>query len=334
MIGKKFRMEIKRFEEMSDEQLFEAAKTALLDFDNSVREESEGGVALFYRCVAASLKLGFGTGSPSEKQMRFAKDLYAEISAAKKQPERYNDLLCPVCEEDYKTAAVYNRLGILPIGRDMLYLLLCAAHVDGNLSDASAAKLDPVFKELFRYYSEDTALDNIPAYTNNVYGLDAQIMDLLFKKGEWMSFGEIKLSFPNESIEEVQDALNWLCSRGILNYYYNVIGEPYSPAVSRNRIRLDLSSAAGKNADYLERLEQRQRDPAGTRYKIAEATFTPGGRRYDYLYDIPLQVGDRCVVEANGEEKTVTVVRLTEKKESELARPLLMCKTVLRKADE
>ncbi len=333
MLSKAFTAERKRFETMDDARLFKVARAALLDFDRGTNKANDDAVGLFYKCVAASLKLGFGRDELSDKQTRFAKDLYALIGESDGRPDRSGDVFLPAVEDDRRTIGLYNRFGVLPVGRDMLYLLLCAANIDGFLSDELAVELSPVFKELFRHYSEKTGLDELPVSTNNVCGLDALIVDLFFKKGEWMSFAEIKLSFPDEPIEEVRNALKWLTIRGVLIDYYNVIGEPYGLAVSRNKVRLDLSYASRKNGEYLDRLNNRSGE-SPEKLRIAEVSFAPGGKRYDYLYDIPLQVGDRCVVEANGEEKIVTVENLTEKEESQLAVPLLICKMILRKAEE
>jgi hypothetical protein len=61
-------------------------------------------------------------------------------------------------------------------------------------------------------------------------------------------------------------------------------------------------------------------------------TFSPGGKRYDYLCEIPVQIGDKVIVKVKDEEKEVTIVSVFKKTESELALPLKDYKRILRKA--
>ncbi len=70
------------------------------------------------------------------------------------------------------------------------------------------------------------------------------------------------------------------------------------------------------------------------KHTFVSVTFTPDGRRYDYLCDVPLNVGDRAVVEGADGEVTVTVVNVFEKPESELALPLKKYKKVIRGISE
>ena len=61
--------------------------------------------------------------------------------------------------------------------------------------------------------------------------------------------------------------------------------------------------------------------------------FASGGRRYDYLCDMPFKTGDPVMVETETGETIVTVTAVFEKSESELAFPLKSYRKILRKAD-
>lgn len=62
-------------------------------------------------------------------------------------------------------------------------------------------------------------------------------------------------------------------------------------------------------------------------YKIASVCFSEGSKLYDYLCDDEsIKVNDKVTVFAGGEHKTVRVVRITDKKESELSLPAAQCK--------
>ena len=69
-------------------------------------------------------------------------------------------------------------------------------------------------------------------------------------------------------------------------------------------------------------------------HSFVSVTFSPGGKRYDYLCEIPVRVGDKVIVKVKDEEKEVTVVSAFKKTESELALPLKDYKRILRKANE
>lgn len=67
-------------------------------------------------------------------------------------------------------------------------------------------------------------------------------------------------------------------------------------------------------------------------YRFASVSFG-GSKLYDYLCsDDSVQVGDRVIVDATGEEKEVVVCRIFEKNETEMSLPLKAYKTILRKA--
>lgn len=58
-------------------------------------------------------------------------------------------------------------------------------------------------------------------------------------------------------------------------------------------------------------------------YKVASVCFAEGGKLYDYLCDDEnIKVNDKVTVFASGENKTVRVVKITDKKESELVLPV------------
>ena len=69
------------------------------------------------------------------------------------------------------------------------------------------------------------------------------------------------------------------------------------------------------------------------KYSFVSVTFTPDGKRYDYLSEIPLQPGDKAIVETSNGEKEVAVVAAFEKEESELAFPVKRYKKIVRKAE-
>lgn len=70
----------------------------------------------------------------------------------------------------------------------------------------------------------------------------------------------------------------------------------------------------------------------GKKYRFASVTFSPGGKRYDYLCDEALAPGDTAAVMTSGGETAVTVEAVFEKAGSELAIPLKQYKKILRKA--
>ena len=70
----------------------------------------------------------------------------------------------------------------------------------------------------------------------------------------------------------------------------------------------------------------------GKKYRFVSVTFDPDGKRYDYLCDLPLAIGDQAVVETQNGEATVTVAAVFEKTKSELALPLKRYRKILRRA--
>lgn len=66
-------------------------------------------------------------------------------------------------------------------------------------------------------------------------------------------------------------------------------------------------------------------------HTFASVSFSPGGKKYDYLCEIPVRVGDKAVVKVKDEEKEVTIVSVFKKTEPELALPLKDYKRILRK---
>lgn len=70
-----------------------------------------------------------------------------------------------------------------------------------------------------------------------------------------------------------------------------------------------------------------------TEYTFASVEFTSGGRTYDYICEIPdVEVGDKVVVSANGEEKTVEVCRLFKMQLGDMPLDVSRYKKVLRKS--
>ena len=70
----------------------------------------------------------------------------------------------------------------------------------------------------------------------------------------------------------------------------------------------------------------------GATYRLAAVSFG-SSKLYDYLCaDDSIQVGDRVIVDATGEEKEVIVCRIFEKLESEMSLPLKAYKSIMRKA--
>ena len=70
----------------------------------------------------------------------------------------------------------------------------------------------------------------------------------------------------------------------------------------------------------------------GRKYAFASVEFNSGGKRYDYLCDKTINVGDKVIVETADSEAEATVVAAFEKAESELALPLKCYRKVLKKA--
>ena len=73
-----------------------------------------------------------------------------------------------------------------------------------------------------------------------ISGLEARIMDFLFKNGTLQSMKYIKAAFPGESQASIQKALNNLCELGLVAHFENVIFKPYGTIVERNQVYLDL----------------------------------------------------------------------------------------------
>ena len=71
----------------------------------------------------------------------------------------------------------------------------------------------------------------------------------------------------------------------------------------------------------------------GKKYSFVSVTFTPGGKKYDYLCDLPAKAGDRAVVGTAEGEAAVTIVSVFEKTEAELALPIKKYRKILRMAD-
>lgn len=69
----------------------------------------------------------------------------------------------------------------------------------------------------------------------------------------------------------------------------------------------------------------------GKKYSFVSVTFTPGGKRYDYLSETELQPGDKAIVCTPDGETEVSVVAAFEKTEAELAMPLKRYKKIIRK---
>lgn len=71
----------------------------------------------------------------------------------------------------------------------------------------------------------------------------------------------------------------------------------------------------------------------GKKHAFVSVTFSPGGKRYDYLSEVPVDPGDKVVVETPDGEKKAFVIAVFEKSESELALPLKLYKKIIRKAE-
>ncbi|MBR0537411.1 MAG: hypothetical protein IJK40_04620 [Clostridia bacterium] len=334
MLSSVLEKEKKRFKSMTESQLTKTAQTALQWMMRQTDPADSDSVSGLFICITVSIKLGFCTVSLSQKQKQFINDVMAQFLTPEGRSAMLSEVSTEIEKTDYYNIGCYIRTGDLHLGREMLAMLFSAAYIDGELSDDVAEKIDPVFKELFRYYSDRDAFSRIPAVTNCVTGLEAQILNVMFKNKNMMSFSEIKLAFPHETAEDVQTALKNLCARDYVYYLFNVIGEPYSLQVSRNQVRLDLPEDFGKKKDIAAR--PGSAEPVGDNklYTVAQVAFTPGGKKYEYLCDIPVAPGDRCVVETSTGEKVVTVVNILKKKESQLPLPVFMCKMILRKAEE
>lgn len=69
----------------------------------------------------------------------------------------------------------------------------------------------------------------------------------------------------------------------------------------------------------------------GKKHRFVSVSFHPGGKRYDYLCDEDLALGDKVIVMTSNGETVVTVEAVFEKTESELAIPLKQYKKILRK---
>lgn len=68
------------------------------------------------------------------------------------------------------------------------------------------------------------------------------------------------------------------------------------------------------------------------KYRFASVLFSPNGKKYDYLCDLPLKIGDMAIVETKNGEQTVKIVSIFERSESESALPFNQYKKILRKA--
>lgn len=70
-----------------------------------------------------------------------------------------------------------------------------------------------------------------------------------------------------------------------------------------------------------------------TEYTFASVSFNQGGRTYDYICEIPdVDVGDKVIVSANGEEKSVEVRRLFKMQLGDMPLDVSRYKKVLRKS--
>ncbi len=72
---------------------------------------------------------------------------------------------------------------------------------------------------------------------------------------------------------------------------------------------------------------------AGKTYRFASVMFSEGGKRYDYLCNLPdIKVGDEVVVPSPDGDVQTRVVRVFEKNETETSLPISKYKSVLNKA--
>lgn len=68
-----------------------------------------------------------------------------------------------------------------------------------------------------------------------------------------------------------------------------------------------------------------------TEYTFASISFNQGGRTYDYICEISdVDVGDKVIVSANGEEKSVEVRRLFKMQLGDMPLDVSRYKKVLR----
>ncbi len=103
--------------------------------------------------------------------------------------------------------------------------------------------------------------------------------------------------------------------------YFDSVNFPYFTLYGKKvaKINADFVFTAPKNG--------------GKKRRFVSVVFAPGGKRYDYLSDIPFNVGDKAIVRTSDGETAATVVAVFEKTESELALPLGKYKKIVRAAN-
>lgn len=100
--------------------------------------------------------------------------------------------------------------------------------------------------------------------------------------------------------------------------YFDSVGFPYFTLYGKKVAKI--------NADFVFVAPT----SGGKKHRIVSVVFTEGGKKYDYLSDIPLNIGDTVIVKTSDGETAARVVAVFEKAESELALPLGKYKKIVR----
>ena len=277
-----------KYAAMSNEKRVMTAKQA----GNTIEEgiiEHEANLTLAYGAPLLCLKLGFCSQELSVKQKVFLQELFQNIEGAKEAATAV--AVEPICETDYKVIQLGEMIG-REVYEAMFDMVMCAAYADKGLDAEVEAKIDPLFGKLFLILFVESGLESVPAPKQKVTGLEARILDRMFKMrddGETLpTFKTIRTAFPEESETSVQNALNSLCEKDLVHYMYGLLFKPYSVDIDREDVIIDLADESSaskdvsakkttkKNADDISTAEKKESEKKETAKKTAELPFASG----------------------------------------------------------
>lgn len=215
-----------KFQGASEDEIIGTALASLNDMISEL--SSFDGKAKFIIAIIGA-KLGVsGDGEINDKEKMLLNTVFENIWNGP-MDDIYKLVDSPIEEKDYELVQQLTQLGndvVMPF----LYYILSFAYIDGVFEDNVAEKLDGLFGMNLLADFFESGLEEVPAPGIKLTGLEAEIAEWFQSDDELRKFEDIQSHFPCESAEDLKDALDSLCDKGVLYNVDSFVGSMYGLA--------------------------------------------------------------------------------------------------------
>lgn len=211
-----------------EENILNAAESFQHIIDMSSELEDADSMIIGLAIVGARLGVA-GDGVINEDEKEIINEFFGALLDNPDIDEIYEMIGTDISEEDFELVEGFVKLGN-NAAMPFLGYILSFAYVDGIFEDEVAQRLDSIYGMNLLTEFFNGGIDEVPSSTIRLTGLDAHIAKWFDDDDELRTLKDIKEQFPEETEEDIEKSLDYLCDEGVLYSVDTFLGKMYGLA--------------------------------------------------------------------------------------------------------